>query len=65
MQMEMQGVVLLILTNGHDATYRKVGTRRKVLAKDILNYKSMIDAERVKTLDELAKQSQDLDLGYE
>ena len=45
--------------------YRKVGTRRKVLAKDILDYKLMIDAERMKTLDELAKQSQDLNLGYE
>ena len=45
--------------------YRKVGTRRKVLAQDILDYKKNIDAKRMKTLDELAKQSQDLNLGYE
>ncbi|OGT44745.1 MAG: hypothetical protein A3E82_01110 [Gammaproteobacteria bacterium RIFCSPHIGHO2_12_FULL_38_11] len=44
--------------------YRKVGTRRKVLAKDILAYKKNIDEQRMKTLDELAKESQDLNLGY-
>jgi len=35
-----------------------------VLAKDILDYKKNIDAQRMKTLDELAKESQDLNLEY-
>ena len=43
---------------------RKVGARRRVLAKDILQYKENIDNERLKTLEKLTKEAQDLDMGY-
>jgi hypothetical protein len=45
--------------------YRKVGTHRRVLAKDVFDYKQSIDTERLKTLDELAAQAQALGMGYE
>lgn len=44
--------------------YRKVGTRRKVMFKDLMEYKNTIHAARSKTLDELTRRSQDLDMGY-
>lgn len=44
--------------------FRKVGTRRRILFQDLMDYKAKIDAVRRKTLDELAKESQELDLGY-
>ena len=56
---------LVNLLDENKIPHRKVGSRRKVLAKDILAYKKNIDKQRMKTLDELAKKSQELDLGYE
>lgn len=44
--------------------FRKVGTRRRIFAKDILHYKEKIDKARLKTLEELAAQAQELDMGY-
>ncbi|MBI5447574.1 MAG: excisionase family DNA-binding protein [Gammaproteobacteria bacterium] len=44
--------------------FRKVGTRRKILAVDVLNYKSEIDKERLKVLDKLSEQAQKLKMGY-
>jgi len=55
---------LIKLLDQKDIPYRKVGTRRKILVQDILSYKEHIDNERLKTLDDLAKLSQDLDMGY-
>jgi len=45
--------------------YRKIGTHRRILFRDLMQYKREIDAKRLSTLDELAAQAQELDLGYE
>ena len=44
--------------------FRKVGTRRRVLARDVLDYKEEIDKKRRKTLAELSNEAQKNDMGY-
>lgn len=44
--------------------YRKVGTRRKILFEDLMNYRKKDDAERLKILNKLTEDAQDLDMGY-
>jgi excisionase family DNA binding protein len=44
--------------------HRKVGTHRRVLFRDVRAYKQKTDAERLKTLEELAAQAQELEMGY-
>ena len=43
---------------------RKVGTHRRALASDVLAYKESEKLARLKALDELAAESQRLNLGY-
>lgn len=45
--------------------YRKVGTHRRLLAKDVIAYKEKEDESRLRALDELTAQAQELDMGYE
>lgn len=52
------------LLDAEELPYRKVGTKRRVLAKDVLQYKSIIESKRQKILDELTRKSQEMDLGY-
>ncbi|MCZ6805035.1 MAG: helix-turn-helix domain-containing protein [Proteobacteria bacterium] len=45
--------------------HHKVGSHRRVLAKDVTEYKQRIDTERMKSLDTLSSESQDLEMGYD
>lgn len=45
--------------------FHKVGSHRRVLAKDLIDFKKSIDEKRNEALDELASMSQELDMGYE
>jgi len=44
--------------------FRSVGSRRRILSEDVMNYKNQIDAKREQTLAELAAQAQELNMGY-
>ena len=51
------------LENG-EIPFRKVGTHRRVLLKDLLDYKQSIDQNRLKALEELSALDQELGFGY-
>ena len=56
--------VIKLLEKG-EIPYRKVGSHRRILLQDILDYESRFRSERRKKLDYLAKEAQKLNLGYE
>lgn len=45
--------------------FRKVGVQRRVQFRDVMDYKARSDADRHGALDALARQAQELRLGYD
>ncbi len=56
---------LIKLLESNKIPFKKVGSHRRILLQDILKYKERQSKERETQLDFLAKQAQDLNLGYE
>lgn len=55
--------LIKLLDETREISFRKVGTHRRILLKDLLAYKEMDDATRDQALDELVAQGQELKLG--
>ncbi len=55
---------LVSLLEKQQIPHRKVGTKRRVLVQDLIAFKEKIFEQRSKTLEALAKQAQDLNMGY-
>jgi excisionase family DNA binding protein len=55
---------LVQLLEKHKLPFRKVGSKRRLLIKDVLQYKADIDQARLKVLRELTEQAQKLNIGY-
>jgi len=56
--------VIKLLEKG-DIPYKKVGSHRRILLQDILEYESKFKKKRRKQLNKLAADAQKLNLGYE
>ncbi|HJQ17413.1 MAG TPA: helix-turn-helix domain-containing protein [Allosphingosinicella sp.] len=55
---------LIKLLKNKDLPFHKVGTHRRVLFKDLEEYRIKRESKRRTALDELTKQAQDLGMGY-
>jgi len=55
---------LVGLLEQQEIPHRKVGTHRRILFKDLLEYRERVRVKRKEALDELAKQAQELKQGY-
>lgn len=55
---------LISLLEKNELPFRKVGTHRRVLFKDLVAYQEGVRAERKQVLEALAQQAQELGMGY-
>lgn len=55
---------LVKLLEKGEISFHKVGTHRRILFADLLAFKEKSSSETTKALDALAKQAQELDMGY-
>lgn len=55
---------LVKLLDAGDLPHHKVGVRRKVFFKDLVEYKAARDEKSANILDELTRQAQELNMGY-
>ncbi|GAB4479087.1 MAG: hypothetical protein OHK0037_41080 [Elainellaceae cyanobacterium] len=56
--------IVKLLESG-ELPHRKVGRHRRIRFEDLMTYKQQIDHHRRLTLDELAAQAQELNMGYD
>lgn len=56
---------LVKLLEAKKIPFKKVGSHRRILLKDITSYKKQLAKQREAQLDFLSQQAQDLNLGYE
>jgi excisionase family DNA binding protein len=55
---------LIGLIDDNKIPYRKVGTHRRIRFEDLMAYKQDVDRQRLQALEELAREAQELDMGY-
>lgn len=55
---------LIKLLENNTIPFKKVGTHRRVLLRDVVSYEKQLQKEREKQLEFLAQQAQELELGY-
>lgn len=65
LEISSQYLVQLLESGELSIPFHRVGKQCRLKAQDVINYKNKIDEQRLKTLEELAKQAQELKLGYE
>lgn len=55
---------LVALLERRELPFRKVGSHRRVMFKDLMEYRAKSQIDRKAALDELAREAQELGLGY-
>lgn len=56
---------LVKLIESGELPCRRVGRHRRIRFEDLMNYKQLVDGQRMQALDELVAQAQELNMGYD